>query len=155
MITRYMLLSGAIEMEYEEDILYRLHYIPEEREIPSDMKASRSDFTEDVYRQLQEYTLGLRQTFNIKYRLIGSEFCQKVWEALLEIPYGETRSYKQIAQQIGKPTACQAVGQATNKNPIMIIVPCHRVIGSDGTLIGYVGGLELKETLLRIEHADL
>ena len=102
--------------------------------------------------QLEEYFLGRRKVFNLPLMLEGTEFRNAVWEALLTIPYGETRSYKEIAQMIGNPNACRAVGQANNKNPISIIVPCHRVIGSDGNLLGYGAGLEIKEYLLDFER---
>lgn len=101
--------------------------------------------------QLYEYINGLRRIFDLPVEPEGTEFQRKVWKALETIPYGETRSYKQIAEQIGKPEACRAVGMANNRNPISIVIPCHRVIGSDGSLVGYGGGLALKEKLLKIE----
>ena len=82
----------------------------------------------------------------------GTPFQRAVWDALRTIPYGESRSYKQIAAQIGRPTACRAVGMANNRNPIAIVVPCHRVVGSGGTLVGYAGGLETKAYLLGLER---
>ena len=100
----------------------------------------------------EEYFLGKRKVFGLPLNLTGTKFMKAVWEALLTIPYGETRSYKEIAQMIGNPNACRAVGQANNKNPISIIVPCHRVIGSDGNLVGYGAGLEIKEYLLDFER---
>ncbi len=102
-------------------------------------------------QQLDEYFSGTRKDFEIPLKPLGSEFQEKVWEALKGIPYGETRSYKQIAEQIGCPTACRAVGHANNKNPISIIIPCHRVIGMNGKMTGYGGGIALKEKLLALE----
>jgi len=84
----------------------------------------------------------------------GTDFQQKVWQALLSIPFGETRSYKQIAEQIGNPKAVRAVGAANGKNPISIIAPCHRVIGASGKLVGFAGGLENKDILLKIERIN-
>ena len=102
--------------------------------------------------QLTEYFEGTRKEFNLPLKMTGTDFQKSVWEALLTIPYGETRSYKEIAVQIGNEKACRAVGMANNRNPIAIIVPCHRVIGHNGTLVGYGGGLELKQRLLDLEQ---
>ena len=84
----------------------------------------------------------------------GTEFQKRVWKALCDIPYGETRSYKQIAQAIGNPKAVRAVGMANNKNPLLVIVPCHRVIGANGQLVGYASGLEKKRFLLQLENPN-
>ena len=105
--------------------------------------------------QLYEYIDGKRRTFDLPLAPKGTAFQQKVWEALLTIPYGHTLSYKQIAERIGNPKACRAVGMANNKNPISIIIPCHRVIGSDGSLVGYGGGLDMKVLLLNIEKENM
>lgn len=101
--------------------------------------------------QLMEYFEGRRKKFSIKLNPHGTPFQKKVWGALLEIPYGETRSYKDIAEAIGNKNACRAVGMANHKNPVMCIIPCHRVIGSDGSLTGYGAGIEIKEKLLLLE----
>jgi methylated-DNA-[protein]-cysteine S-methyltransferase len=103
-------------------------------------------------RQLREYFNGSRKAFDLKLDFIGTAFQQKVWAALLTIPYGETRSYAQIARQIGKPDAVRAVGAANGKNPLSIIAPCHRVIGSSGKLTGFAGGLATKAFLLELER---
>ncbi|MNP45229.1 Methylated-DNA--protein-cysteine methyltransferase [compost metagenome] len=103
-------------------------------------------------QQLKEYFAGERRQFDLRLDLQGSEFQRKVWNALLTIPYVETASYKDIAEMIGQPKAVRAVGGANNKNPIPIIVPCHRVIGSNGSLVGYGGGLSIKESLLSLER---
>jgi len=104
-------------------------------------------------RQLEEYFAGTRKTFELKLDFIGTEFQRKVWQALLTIPYGETLSYAQIAAQIGQPSAVRAVGAANGRNPISIVAPCHRVIGSTGKLTGYGGGLPRKAQLLVLEGA--
>jgi O-6-methylguanine DNA methyltransferase len=102
-------------------------------------------------RELDEYFSGTRRVFSLPLDLRGSDFQLRCWHALLDIPYGETRSYREIAQTIGHPQAFRAVGLANNRNPIAIIVPCHRVIASDGKLCGYGGGLDLKRKLLELE----
>jgi methylated-DNA-[protein]-cysteine S-methyltransferase len=103
-------------------------------------------------QQLSEYFAGARQQFDLPLDFEGTSFQKQVWQALLAIPYGETRSYKQIAEQLGNPKAVRAVGAANGKNPISIIAPCHRVIGSSGKLVGFAGGLANKDILLKIEQ---
>jgi methylated-DNA-[protein]-cysteine S-methyltransferase len=103
--------------------------------------------------QLDEYFQGKRTTFSLPFKLTGTPFQLAVWKELQNIPYGKTTSYKEIAQKINKPKACRAVGMANNKNPLPIIIPCHRVIGSNGKLIGYAGGLNLKNYLLELEKS--
>ena len=102
-------------------------------------------------RQLLEYLAGVRRVFDLPLAPKGTAFYRSVWRALEEIPYGETRSYRDIAQTVGRPKAVRAVGQANHNNPIPIIIPCHRVVGANGSLTGYGGGLDLKERLLRLE----
>jgi methylated-DNA-[protein]-cysteine S-methyltransferase len=104
-------------------------------------------------QQLEEYFAGTRRTFTVKLDPSGTQFQNKVWNALRTIPFGETRSYGQIADQIGSRKAVRAVGAANGRNPIPIIVPCHRVIGADGTLTGFAGGLAIKARLLALEGA--
>lgn len=122
--------------------------------IPEGSRADPSAFT-DVAEQLAAYFGGDLYTFDLPLAPSGSAFQLVVWEALRTIPYGETRSYAHIARQIGKPAASRAVGLANGRNPISIIVPCHRVIGADGSLTGYGGGIERKRTLLDIESGAL
>ena len=105
-------------------------------------------------KQLDEYFRGKLKDFDLPLVLYGTDFQKKVWKALQTIPYGETRSYGQIAGKIGNTKASRAVGMANNRNPISIIVPCHRVVGSSGSLTGYAGGLELKEKLILLEEAS-
>lgn len=103
-------------------------------------------------RELREYFAGARRTFDFPLALEGTSFQCAVWEALRGIPFGETRTYAEIARGIGRPKACRAVGMANHRNPAVIVVPCHRVIGSSGALTGFAGGLETKERLLRLER---
>jgi methylated-DNA-[protein]-cysteine S-methyltransferase len=107
----------------------------------------------ETERQLAEYFAGARKEFTLKLDLAGTVFQRKVWNALLTIPFGETRSYTQIARQIGSPDAVRAVGAANGRNPVSIIAPCHRVIGSGGQLTGFAGGLDVKARLLVLEGA--
>jgi methylated-DNA-[protein]-cysteine S-methyltransferase len=109
----------------------------------------------NVRRQLTEYFDGRRRCFDVPLALVGNAFELRVWDALCEIPYGETVSYGEIARRIGQPDASRAVGLANGRNPIAVIVPCHRVIGANGTLIGYGGGLERKRLLLDLEAGVL
>ena len=110
-----------------------------------------TDTIKEAHQQLTEYLKGERKTFDLPLNLKGTDFQKQVWMALCDIPYGETRSYKQIAEAIGNPKAVRAVGMANNRNPLLIVVPCHRVIGADGKLVGYAAGLDMKEFLLEIE----
>lgn len=105
-------------------------------------------------QQLQEYFAGTRDRFELDLEFAGTDFQKKVWQALLTIPFGETRSYSEIARQIGNPSAVRAVGAANGKNPISIVAPCHRVIGASGKLTGFAGGLEAKERLLMLEGGE-
>ncbi len=105
----------------------------------------------ETQKQLNEYFSGQRQVFDLPLDFEGTEFQQKVWQALLTIPFGETRSYKQIAEQLGNVKAVRAVGAANGKNPISIIAPCHRVVGANGKVVGFAGGLENKDILLKLE----
>lgn len=104
-----------------------------------------------AFLQLEEYLKGKRKIFDFPIEVQGTPFQLKVWDTLRNIPYGETRSYKQIAEAIEKPKAMRAVGMANNRNPLLIVIPCHRVIGSNGKLVGYAAGLSLKEFLLNLE----
>jgi methylated-DNA-[protein]-cysteine S-methyltransferase len=109
----------------------------------------------ETEKQLNEYFNGARKRFDIKLEFIGTDFQKQVWQALLTIPYGETRSYGQIAVQLNNPKSVRAVGAANGKNPISIIAPCHRVIGASGSLTGFAGGMENKEILLKLENCKI
>jgi methylated-DNA-[protein]-cysteine S-methyltransferase len=108
---------------------------------------------EQAEQELTAYFKRELRDFTVLYQLTGTDFQQKVWRGLTGIPYGQTKSYAELAGQIGRPKACRAVGQANNKNPLSIIVPCHRVIGKDGSLVGYGGGLDRKIWLLNHERS--
>ena len=105
--------------------------------------------------QLAEYFAGRRQEFDIPLDLTGTEFQRAAWSALANVPFGETRSYRQQAEAIGRPKAVRAIGAANGKNPVPIVLPCHRIVGSDGSLTGYGGGLPIKEYLLKHEQAQV
>lgn len=121
------------------------------------LKAERENSSHPTLReaakQLGEYFAGKRRRFSVKLSMHGTPFQKKVWRALLEIPFGETRSYGEIAQALGKPTASRAVGAANGRNPISIIAPCHRVVGANGKLTGFAGGLAVKARLLKLERS--
>jgi methylated-DNA-[protein]-cysteine S-methyltransferase len=125
-----------------------------ESEIANKFELEETDLLQEAAKQLQEYFSGTRSIFEIPIILEGTDFQKSVWKALQEIPYGETRSYGDIAKSIGNPKACRAVGMANNRNSIPIFIPCHRVIGSNGKLVGYAGGLEIKKHLLEIEKIN-
>lgn len=160
----YKFQFGYITMKYEDDVLLSLICTENEPDTSfenntiSDFfnKATEnnvmSDFSNKVFGQIQEYLQGTRKTFDVNYRLSGTNFQLSVWKELLNIPYGETRTYKEIAAAIGNDRAARAVGMANNRNPLHIIIPCHRVIGANGSLTGYAGGLDMKEKLLELER---
>lgn len=114
-----------------------------------------TDLIKEGYRQIKGFLEGRIKEFDLPIYLEGTDFQVKVWQALMDIPYGETRSYKDIAEMVGSPKAYRAVGMTNNKNPISIIVPCHRVIGANGKLVGYGGGLDNKEKLLLLEKTNI
>ena len=129
------------------------HVFFREEECPSGYEAAETPLIKKAAAQLKEYFAGGRKDFDLPLATHGTDFQKSVWSALMRIPSGETRSYKQVAEMIGKPLACRAVGMANNRNPIAIIIPCHRVIGSDGSLTGYGGGMEVKRYLLELERS--
>lgn len=137
-------------MENEDGIcgvLFEKESIPEHHQCSSPLLL-------EAQTQLREYFDGKRREFDLPLSPKGTDFQKAVWKALLTIPYGETRSYGQIAAMVGNPKASRAVGMANNRNPISIIVPCHRVVGADGGLVGYGGGLDKKEFLLKLERGN-
>lgn len=140
---------GDIQLDWKDDAATALKNA--DANIHAD---TPNELTKLVFRQLDEYFTGTRKTFDFPYRLHGTPFQERVWAALLEIPYGETRSYKDIAEAIGCPKAFRAVGMANHANPIFIVIPCHRVIGTNGGLVGYGGGLEMKKALLELEKSN-
>ena len=120
--------------------------------IPTEYILEETELILQCKMQLDEYFRGERKTFDLPLAPKGTDFQKKVWNALKEIPYGETRTYGEIAAAVGNPKAARAVGMANNKNPIGIIIPCHRVVGVDGKLVGYAGGMDKKEWLLQLER---
>lgn len=119
-----------------------------------DADNEHSELSDLAFEQVRQYLKGHRRTFDFPYELHGTEFQKKVWNALCQIPYGETRTYKEIASVVGNSKASRAVGMANNKNPLMVVVPCHRIVGTDGNLIGYAGGLDMKKALLELERKE-
>lgn len=126
------------------------HILFETSKIP-DATEKETENIKKASLELKEFFTGKRQVFDIRINPNGTDFQKKVWHELVRIPYGETRTYKEIAEMIGNPNASRAVGMANNRNPIPIIIPCHRVVGSDQKLVGYAGGLDIKKRLLDIE----
>jgi len=145
----YDLSIGKIGIEEEKGAISRIIF-GNELKAP-DVEEMETPIIKETAKQLAEYLAGKRKAFDLPLKLKGTSFQMQVWQALTTIPYGETRSYRQIAEQIGNPKACRAVGLANNRNPIPIIIPCHRVIGTNGKLVGYGGGLEIKKRLLELE----
>lgn len=121
--------------------------------IPDDTVVKETELLKDAGRQLEDYFSGKRKHFELPLEPSGTEFMLNVWKTLQKIPYEQTRNYQEIAQIIGNENASRAVGLANNKNPIPVIIPCHRVIGKDGKLTGYRGGLNIKDYLLKLEKA--
>ncbi len=119
--------------------------------LAADDRRETDDLLEQARAELDEYFAGARQAFDVPLTPTGTEFQRRVWHALTTIPYGTTISYRALAERIGQPTATRAVGLANGRNPIAIVIPCHRVIGADGSLTGYGGGLERKRSLLDLE----
>ena len=138
---------GFIKITANNEAINEVIFVENEKE------DNPNALTQEVTNQLMEYFEGKRKVFNLPISPIGTSFQQAVWEALCSIPYGETRSYGEIAKMIGNPKASRAVGMANNRNPISIIIPCHRVIGASGKLVGYGGGINKKIYLLDLEKA--
>jgi methylated-DNA-[protein]-cysteine S-methyltransferase len=148
----YETVIGKIAIAMEDKFLTNIFYVHRVGALESYKFIERETVEMgDVFDQIQEYLSGKRKIFDVPIVLRGTDFQKKVWERLVKIPYGETRSYKEIAQQIGIPKGARAVGMANHNNPIPIIIPCHRVIGASGNLVGYGGGLDLKQKLLALE----
>lgn len=138
---------GALTLTQEDKALTGLYFGRQ----PRPGEEGPTPLLEEAARQLEEYFAGQRRAFALPLRLRGTAFQRAVWQALAAIPYGEVRTYGEIARAIGKPRACRAVGMANHRNPISILVPCHRVVGAGGSLTGYGGGLENKRFLLELE----
>lgn len=143
---------ALIKIEEENDKIVGISF--DERDKEKCGEFGESPLIKETIKQLEEYFKGKRKLFNLPIKAEGTEFQKKVWKELLKIPYGETCSYGEVAKQIGKPKASRAIGMANNKNPISIIIPCHRVIGASGKLVGYGGGIDIKEKLLKLEREN-
>lgn len=143
---------GALLVAIDETGLRHVDFVDGLRTLPKQDEWQRdSEALAPYLEQFRAYFAGELQRFTLPLAAQGTPFQQAVWQALCDIPYGETRSYRDIALAIGKPTAMRAVGAANGRNPLSIIVPCHRVIGRDGSLTGYAGGLPIKQALLKLE----
>jgi methylated-DNA-[protein]-cysteine S-methyltransferase len=138
---------GAIEIRATEQGITGLYFV--QRKPGREMR--EHPFLQDAVGQVDEYFRGARKEFSLKLKLQGTEFQRKVWRELMKIPYGRTVSYKDVAAAVGSPRAARAVGQANHRNPIAIIIPCHRIIGRQGGMVGYGGGLWRKKWLLAHE----
>ena len=141
---------GPIEIVGGQDNILALHFVEEMRNEDGEMTFC----VKECMKQLDEYFMGERHKFFLNLQPVGTEFQKSVWRQLETIPYGKTRSYGAIAESLGKPNASRAVGSANGKNPIAIIIPCHRVIGSDGSLTGYGGGIWRKRWLIGFERGE-
>lgn len=139
---------GLLKIGIADEKVVQVTIVPKQ-----DEKQQPTPLSDEVYAQLQAYFAGKRRTFSLPYQFTGTAFQQQVWAQIAKIPYGKTVTYKDIAQAIGKPRAFQATGRAVGANPLAIIIPCHRVVGSNGELTGYALGLTMKKILLDIEHS--
>jgi len=138
----------CLELEIEDETINRLSFCKKPLNT-----IVEGDFEKEIIRQLDEYFAGERREFDLPFFATGSVFQLMVWEELMKIPYGQTISYKELAERIGKPKAARAVGNALNANPVAIILPCHRVITSDGSIGGFGGGKAVKRYLLSLEQS--
>jgi len=149
--------AGLVALEFDARLPGQQTIRPNPRDLREENKAVQFEesagVTRPYVRELEEYFAGQRREFSFALDLRGTDFQLACWRALLAIPYGETRTYADIARAVGRPQGFRAVGMANNRNPIAIVVPCHRVIASDGTLCGYGGGLDVKRKLLELEGA--
>lgn len=148
---------GMVALEFDKRLPGQQTIRPNPRDLRTETKALRFEQSESktrrFTRELEEYFSGTRRKFDFPLDLRGTDFQLACWRALLKIPYGQTRTYADIARAVGHPQGFRAVGMANNRNPVAIVVPCHRVIASDGTLCGYGGGLDIKRKLLELEGA--
>lgn len=140
---------GFLKIGYEDDEVVLIKKVED-----FDDMGQKSSFSDFVFGEITEYLNGTRRNFTFKCNPKGTEFQKRVWAQLCEIPYAETRTYKELAAAVGNENASRAIGNANNKNPIMIVYPCHRVIGSDRKLVGYAGGLDMKKALLQLESEN-
>jgi methylated-DNA-[protein]-cysteine S-methyltransferase len=146
----YSMKNITIGITEEDNAITRVYF---GTDVPADFIKAETTLIKKAAAQIEEYLNGKRKKFSLPLAMHGTQFQMDVWRALQTIPYGETRSYKEIAELVNRPKAVRAVGMANHRNPISIIVPCHRVIGHNGNLTGYGGGLPLKRYLLELEQA--
>jgi len=144
---------GRVGIVDQDGFIVELLFVNSKRS--DDYKEVETKLIKNAYSQLDEYFKGTRKTFDLPLNPNGTIFQKKVWNALLEVNYGELKSYKDVAVSIGNQKACRAVGLANNKNPIPIIIPCHRIIGSNGKLVGYALGLDMKQSLIDLEKSNV
>jgi len=151
---------GMLGIAVEGDFICRVSYgrLPEEITGAAGYEEKETTLHQKAARQVDEYFAGRRIEFELPIKILkGTEFQRRVWAALREIPYGETKSYKEIAEAVGNPRGCRAVGMANRSNPVPLIIPCHRVIGANGSLVGFMGGekrLDMKAQLLELEQKN-
>jgi methylated-DNA-[protein]-cysteine S-methyltransferase len=142
---------GTVEIVSDENYILSLSFVDNATENNLD---NAPEILQSALQQVEEYFQGKRSVFDVKLKAEGTEFQQKVWQRLVEVPYGNTAGYGEIAVAVGNSKACRAVGGANNKNKIAIMIPCHRIVGADGSLTGYAGGLWRKEWLLKHEKEN-
>lgn len=142
--------AGRLYLTADEKALLRLTW--DGGSVPKGAACERNGILDQAVRELTEYFAGERTRFNVPVRTEGTPFQQAVWKALETIPYGQTRTYGELARLVGKPNAARAIGMANHSNPVAIIIPCHRVIGANGKLTGFAGGLSAKEYLISLER---
>ncbi|MEA5048368.1 MAG: methylated-DNA--[protein]-cysteine S-methyltransferase [Eubacteriales bacterium] len=145
---------GNMIIEECDGAVISLHAAEDSDSCLQECDLSQNETLAVAVREMTEYFNGTRKVFSFRMRLLGTTFQQNVWKALLRIPYGETRTYGEIALEIGNPKAARAVGGACNRNPIWIAVPCHRVLGSNGSMTGYAYGIGMKQQLLALENKN-
>lgn len=148
----YQTKIGEIGIGEENGAIVRVTFGREMGGLPADFEMVETPLTKLTAVEIREYLEGKRKSFDVPLEMKGTEFQKKVWKALLDIPYGKTATYGQIAAAAGSPQGGRAVGRANHDNPIAILVPCHRVVGANGKLTGYAGGLEIKKALLELEQ---
>ncbi|KFI60736.1 methylated-DNA--[protein]-cysteine S-methyltransferase [Bifidobacterium cuniculi] len=142
---------GPLRLDWLDDAIVRLHIVTQS-DYEQDGAGEPTALTDDTFDQLQRYFAGTLRQFTVPIAFTsGTPFQRTVWQALREIPYGKTRTYAQVAQAVGRPKAVRAIGSANNRNPLPILVPCHRVVGSGGAMVGYAYGVEMKRALLQME----
>ncbi len=149
---------GFLSVSIKNNKLHSINFMMKNNDVKknfAEKNIKESPLHQQTYRQIKEYFYNQRKEFQLPFQIQGTEFQRKVWRATQGIPYGQTRTYQQIAAVIGNKKACRAVGNALQKNPLLIVIPCHRVICSDGRTGGYAGGPELKQKLLALEKDNI